>query len=209
MTKTIKRMAILAFTLTLILSSALSAFALDNGDNVSFTARRTGGGDYRFDVASEGLEGTCCQLNIDPSSSGTASVTRVSNSSAAAKIAYYVARQNNYYANTSIRPSWFDTYGIDPAFKVSFYAENLVQISMQGADFWSEKMDKYGYSQGYINKCVSDYNAIVASASAAPSSFEVWAGDPTDGSQNFLAWRDSPVGKLKLKKSSAIPGITG
>lgn len=181
----------------------------DISGNQSFsvdTSHNSTAGFVVFSVG--GYEGSCIQKGVSYELSGTANMKEKDNTDLLAKAAYYVDVKKGWFKNTTDRPSIMDQTGVASRFKAGLLAEDILQCANQGVETWSERAASQTYPQGYIDYVVDIVENTLPSVTV-PSSFIIWKGNPSDGSQDFAVWGDRPTGKLKLKKASANTGITG
>ena len=128
-----------------------------------------------------GLVGTCCQGGCK-SKAGKATVKKISNTSLTAKIMYYYGYQKGYLGKKNLN-----------GFKL---------------------MRALSYSQGNnhvvpltISEVKSFINAIPSNLTV-PNRFECYICDPTNGSQNFAAYKMGKPVKVSLKKTSTVAAST-
>lgn len=155
-----------------------------------------------------GLEGSCIQKGVHYENSGTADMSKKSNTSLLAKAAYYVDIQKGWYKNYTDRPSIMDRAGVGSRFRAGLLAEDVIQCANQGVDTWSARAASQTYPQMYIDYVVRIVENTLPSVNV-PNSFVIYKGSPTDNSQDFAVWENRSIGYVKVVKRSGNTNITG
>lgn len=120
-------------------------------------------------------------------------------SSKYSKVIYYWAYQKGWWDNSDT------VYGKTKHAIVDM----MLQYATTGEDARDPWTRYYGHSEQLQNYAIACYNEAQAANITVPSRLEVYYCSPNDGTQQFVMWRMTPTGKVKLKKVSANPGVTG
>jgi len=184
--------------LTMVFYTAVLIFAMDTGDTVKYSGKLADHCSHQFWSADKEYRGTCCQIGNPADDSGTARVTKLSNKTETAKIAWYVYSKD-----------WLDDHTNEPSgitglgYHYAGLATNFIQISQQGKSTWKRTaMSDEGYGEWVCDKVMEKYENALASIDDVPDGFEVFLCEPAGGSQRFILWKYEPNGYLALKKTS-------
>lgn len=189
-----------AVTVTMIPASfALNTSEVSAATTVSYTVKKSkvkavdGKAAFAstvFTVSSLGAKGLCSQTDAY-AQSGKAGITKLSNSSTLAKIAYYwgyVNGEKKYGSSV-----FFGSYKTGSKQAVTTARVKLARMF---------SYEKRGGTTSPFSK-TSVKNAIAEAKKVdVPSNFEAWFGNPTNGSQEFIAWKMNPQGYLTGLKTS-------
>lgn len=139
-----------------------------------------GGSSYAF-TTSNGLTGACCQKGVMPGKNGkTLSMTRLSNTSKIARVAYIGQRDH-----------WESSKGK--------YCVARALWMANGGSLYD--------CAANCQSTVKSINAKANKISKAPDWFAVYKCSPSGGGQDFVAW-DKMYGKIRVKKTSSSPANT-
>ena len=129
-----------------------------------------------FAISSLGIRGTCCKA-CTTAKKGKATVTRLSNTDLRVKLMYYYGYQKGYLGQT-----------------------NMNGFLLGRAMSWvGGRKPTWPVTVNQIKKYI---NAMPASVTV-PDRFECYYCDPTNGSQEFIAYKMNPPGYITLNKTSA------
>lgn len=131
-----------------------------------------------FTVSGLGLTGTCADAG-NTAKSGKTTVKRLSNTDIRTKLIYYYGYQKGYLGKT-----------------------NKNGFLLQRALSWSSGNTKV-YPVTVAE--VKNYINAMPSTVTVPNRFECYFCDPTNGSQNFVAYKMNPPGYITLNKTSTDP----
>ena len=203
--KTAARLAAVLIAMMFVAAQPLLSFAasgIQEGDTISYShdgsTSTFGYGDY---------VGKCIETGIPYQDSGTAIAgSKFSNSTQAAKLAYYYSYVDPKISDTTKPPGlegiagdWCDAVGW------------AISYAYLGPEAWRATASNTWSPGGVetVESCI--VNTIIPPTQnvSVPSGFEMWTLETETGFQNFSLWRMAPTGKLKLKKASANTGITG
>ena len=159
--------------------------------------------------------GKCAQAGVDAPEGDVPARTRgqLSNDSIIAKLAYYYTYVEPWLEDstspTNIDPQWgnLEGFGRNYALTVAIQYANMGASAWRaaeeayGAGFSDTSLDCFEHTAQYMINKVQNVNV--------PSGFEIYKMKAQDPLQEFMLWRMSPTGKIKLKKASANQGITG
>ena len=123
----------------------------------------------KFKVASMDLVGTCCKPHVDPSASGKASYSKLSNSGKYAKVAYYAYKKG--WDKKSVES--------EESFLIKLMMHTAAGYNVRG---WSGNQNRY-------DKTIEHYNK--AQKQTVPTGFQAYKFTPADKSQPFVAWKMS------------------
>ncbi len=140
----------------------------------------------KFNVSSMGLVGTCCQPGVD-AKRGSARLIRLSNTSDYAKVAWYFG----------VRKGW-DKKSVKSK-EMKYLMVMMHTISKPSTlKYWSSSTQKK--VRGWISEA--------RSKARVPDTFVIYKADPTNSSQDFVAWKDTKPIRLTLKKTSTGAAIS-
>ena len=219
MTKTTGRITILVLTLTLIFTSAVSSFASTVGDRISYTSSHAGSGAGQVAVfkvtGDSSWTGCCAEQGVD-NGSGTATIDREPSAKVKALLYKYAIEMDWWsgqdatdveVARAALRGHGSNVQyaNITPRRLV----EAIAQIGSQGKSSWKSAITGAGgWPEWEADLVIDWYDSLSTSGISVPSSFEIFYCD-AGNNQDFMIWRFSPTGYLKLQKASANSGITG
>ena len=129
----------------------------------------------KFSVSGLGLTGSCCQVGTT-AKNGKCTVQRLSSTDIRVKLMYYYGYQKGYTGKP-------DRNGLLLGRALSWQSGNSTT---------------YPLSQSEVKKFI---NAMPSSVSV-PNRFECYLCDPTNGAQNFIAYRMTSPGYVVLNKTS-------
>ena len=149
------------------------------------------------------------------SSSGKASVTKLSKSSKIAKMVYKYGIEKEWFvdkdhANTGTAKSVLGL-SYDTVVTKQRLVECFCQISTQGKSTWKSVITSSsggGWNPSTAQAVLDFYDAEDIDKIVVPDSFEIWKAEPEEG-QSFIFWKYESTGKLKLEKVSSNTSITG
>ena len=144
-----------------------------------------GTGPTRFTVPALKLTGVCSQ-NGKPMKNGRATLTKLSNTSDYAKVAYYWGVKKGY-----------DKKGLNTQER-----KKLTRMMQYISD------PKGTSSLNYVKHGTCKQDIKTARAVKVPETFVIYKGSPTNKSQNFVAWRNTSPISLTLKKTSTDPSLS-
>ena len=189
-----------AVTVTMIPASfALNTSEASAATTVSYTAKKSkvkavdgkaACDSTVFTVSSLAAKGLCSQAEAY-AQSGKAGITKLSNSSTLAKIAYYwgyVNGEKKYGAS-----AFFGSYKTGSKQAVTTARVKLARMfsyEKRGGTTWP-------FSKTSVKNAIAEAKKV-----DVPSNFEAWFGNPTNGSQEFIAWKMNPQGYLTGLKTS-------
>ena len=159
--------------------------SLAAAEKVPYTVSKASTG-VKFKVASKGLVGTCAQAGTK-AKNGTATLTKLSNSSAYAKVAYY--------------------YGVKKGWDKESASSTQYKYLMLMMQYISDRSALRGWNS-YTQKLAKDYLSTAKSKAKVPDTFEIYKANPGNASQDFVAWKDTKPVKVKLLKKSTDAGIS-
>ena len=196
-----------------------------NGTSVSYTSwieyTQHSGGARRevrvFKAAVDGktFEGVCAQLGTKGNASGTATITKVSNSSRIAKIMYHYGVELGWWRGAQANESAQTVMGLSNNIATTkrVLLEYASQIYHQSKSDWmTNATGKAEMSTAFANavyKCIT--TGLSVDGVTVPDSFEMYYCDAGSG-QDFSLWNYTPpvtTGFVKVKKISADQVITG
>ena len=126
-----------------------------------------------------GMTGTCIQPANLNTREGKATLTKLSNTNQLARIAYYYG----------VVKKW------DTSKANAYWLKTMLQVTNEPNKartvITTAKINK---AKGYIDKIPSDLKV--------PDNFEIYRGDPTNGQQDFVVWKLTPPGQVRLIKTS-------
>ena len=129
-----------------------------------------------FAISSLGIRGTCCKA-CTTAKKGKATVRRLSNTDLRVKLMYYYGYQKGYLGQT-----------------------NMNGFLLGRAMSWAGgRKPTWPVTVAQIKKYI---NAMPASVKV-PNRFECYYCDPTNGSQEFIAYKMNPPAHITLRKTSA------
>ena len=172
--------------------------AINNGDSVSYSSWVQNESSYasvKFSVAG-GYIGSCIHPDIDRASSGTATMTKVTDSDWI-KAAYYFA----------IKLNWQEGLGLPfSSSENGAYLQNIMQY------FAGNLMDASEVSSNrkqLIRTMVTETYYSAWKNITVPTGFELYKGAPTGGRQPFVVWRFAPFSASKTYASDTPSGLNG
>ena len=129
-----------------------------------------------FTVSGLGLRGSCCQVGTD-AKTGKTTATKLSNTDIRTKLMYYYGYQKGYLGQT-----------------------NMNGFLLGRALSWES-----GNTRTYPATSTEVKNFIKAMPStvSVPNRFECYICNPTNGAQDFIAYKMNPPAYITLKKTSA------
>lgn len=139
-----------------------------------------------FTVPALGLKGLCCQATTKMTTSGKAKLTRLSNNSDYAKVVYY----------------WGIVKGYASKAQSSQEMKNLERM-LQYITSPSATKDLYFVKYGYAKKAITAARSV-----KVPATMEVYKANPTNKSQDFIAWKYAKPSSLTLVKTSSDPAFS-
>jgi len=147
-------------------------------------------------------------------SSGTATVTKLSNNSKMAKIIYYYGYvyEGGWWEGSHRYDNVKSFLGMqnDTVVVKKYLIESFAQMGNQGVSNWKRiSYDIPEVLNEYVDKAAALYEDFDASSVSVPSGFEIYKCSESGGAQDFVIWRNNPYGKVRLAKASANPSITG
>lgn len=146
----------------------------------AYTAKHTGtNGGTHFTVPALGLTGVCNQFGVKLKD-GKANLTRISNETDYAKIAYY----------------WGVVRGFD---RKGLGATERKHLTMMMQYVTNAKAIR-GFAYVRAGSCKRDVEK--ARQASVPETFEIYQGTPANKSQSFLAWKNTNPISLTLRKTS-------
>ena len=205
MTRTFKEKMLAVFLMVAVTVTMIPAsFALNTSEasaatTVSYTAKKSkvkavdgkaACDSTVFTVSSLAAKGLCSQAEAY-AQSGKAGITKLSNSSTLAKIAYYwgyVNGEKKYGAS-----AFFGSYKTGSKQAVTTARVKLARMfsyEKRGGTTWP-------FSKTSVKNAIAEAKKV-----DVPSNFEAWFGNPTNGSQEFIAWKMNPQGYLTGLKTS-------
>ena len=195
--KRVVRPIVFALTIILTLSTGLftTAFAISDGENISYTSHSIDGGATIFDV--DGHMGFCIEPETEAASSGRGTADQLSGSAGLAKVCYYIS-QKGWDQNLEDR---------DPntGSRWATVCTAMTQISgpnrAAALSYWRDE-----HGQEWLDKILAYVDA--AQNVSVPRSFKVFTVD-AGSYQDFGVFYLEPTGYLKIKKVSSNTGITG
>ena len=149
--------------------------------------------------------GCCCQAGTQPDASGTASMSKVSNTTLVAKIAYYYGYKKD----------WVHDYSVISGFQQHTNAARfmyMVQMSQQGTAAWKKWATDSSFGQRVKDDAVARFADAQKLSVTVPDNFECYICSPTNGHQKFILFRYNTVvapGTVTLQKISGNTDITG
>ena len=149
--------------------------------------------------------GCCCQAGAQPDASGTATMSKVANTTLVAKIAYYYGYKNN----------WIHNYAVISGFQQHTNAARfmyMVQMSQQGTAAWKKWATDSSFGQRVKDDAVARFADAQKLSVTVPDNFECYICSPTNGHQKFILFRYNTVvapGTVTLQKVSGNADITG
>ena len=153
---------------------------------VKYTAKEVNdNGGSLFKVPSKGLTGVCCQYNITLKS-GTATLTKLSNKSAYAKVGYYWGVVKKYDDK-----------------KLGSSERKKLTMMMQ---YINKPSSVKSFSYIKSGNCKKDI--AKAKKVTVPVGFEIYKGNPTNKTQDFVVWKYTPPSSLTLKKTSTNAALS-
>lgn len=172
-----------------------SAFAIEDGENVSYRSHDIEGGATIFEV--DGHQGFCIEPNTPAASSGRGTADEVGSSSRLAKACYYIALKGWDQDLETRDPNTGSRWGTVCTAMLQISGPNrseaLSYWRSERGDEWTDKI------LAYLDESES------VTVKRGFKVFTVNAGDYQDFGVFYL----EPTGPIKLKKSSANPEITG
>lgn len=129
-----------------------------------------------FTVSGLGLKGSCCQVGTD-AKTGKTTATKLSNTDIRTKLMYYYGYQKGYLGKT-----------------------NMDGFLLGRALSW-ESGNKRTYPATSTE--VKNFIKAMPSSVTVPNRFECYICNPTNGAQDFIAYKMNPPAYISLKKTSA------
>ena len=129
-----------------------------------------------FSISSMGIKGACCSAGTT-ARKGKATVKKLSNTDTRTKLMYYYGYQKGYLGKTNRN-------GLLLGRALSWASGNTMTWPFTAAEV-----------KKYIN--------AMPSSVTVPNRFECYFCNPTNGSQNFIAYKMNPPGYVTLKKTSS------
>ena len=232
-------MCISAILLTLILTAPSFASNGDKSDDakkVSYSGSKVGsaaGETTVFTVKSDGTNytGTCAQQGVQMGSSGTAKITKISNSKKIAKVIYHYAIElddKNWWTSSNKTDKVGTILGMSSADATNVTKQRMIeafcQIYNMGSADWYKTITNAntgGWTTDTADR-VRDYYADISDKNwyknlTVPDGFEIWMAD-AGSSQSFMIWaytKPAPpepsvsTGFVTMKKTSGNTDITG
>ena len=196
----------LAVAVTLIPLCVSAASDPAEGSNAAYNSTEIDGSNehvqFRLNAYPQ-YKGICCQYSIPPTSSGTATVSYQGSNTAYAKAIYYFGLQLGW-ANS------IGTASGNNAFKLTCILQDL-SGSLDYVINHPSQYTEQAYEQAVEHKQISTNcrNSYPAWDDNPARGITVIFGNAGTNSQNFIAWKNNPVGYVKLSKRSADTSITG
>ena len=217
--------------------NAKAAGAKAAGDKkVSYTGSKVGsaaGETTVFKVTSDGTKytGTCAKQGVTMGTSGTATITKISNSTKIAKVIYHFAidlGDSNWWTSDHKTDKVGTILGMASNDATNVTKRRMVeafcQIYNMGASDWYKTITNAstgGWTKDTADK-VRDYYADINNKTwyknlTVPDGFEIWLAD-AGNAQPFIIWAytpptppapSTPTGFVTMKKVSGNTSITG
>ena len=164
----------------------------------------------KFNSTVDGIsyEGTCAQAGIDALSSGTATATKISNTSREAKMIYHLAYEEGWWNTSDGVNASPDIPGVysEWYFPRAYVVEAVAQACSMGRDAFVEGYINNGFEEEYF---IAIYNWIVSyniSNITVPDGFELYHCD-AGSTQDFVLWKYTPSGHITLQKKASETGL--
>ena len=175
--------------------------------SIGFRSSATAGCRQFWSSGGEGYVGTCCQPGVTPDDSGTATMSKFSNTSLTAKLAYQYGYKNN----------WIRSYAVLDGFQNLTNAARfmyMIQMSQVGENQWNSWAVNNNFSQRVRTNSINMYHSASAAVAnlTVPDGFECYLCYPSSGHQRFILYKYTEPPKsgfVKAKKVSANTDITG
>ncbi len=192
----IKKLSIIVVAMLLLITSVIlvpNIKAIDDGETTSFRSVCNGTGSQSYKsgrkfTASGGYIGTCRQAGVEASNSGSAKFDRVSNSSNIAKAAYWFGIKKNFEDELGDSDEWNKGFLLECIMQEVATGTNLIEVGgfTWVPSSWNSDNDPHGAIENYLDDHDGWKTVVV------PSGFEIFKGNPTDGSQDFFVWKYTP-----------------
>ncbi len=201
--------------------------ASDDAKTVTYSGSKVGsaaGETTIFSVTSGGTSytGTCAKQGVNMSSSGTATITKISNGKKIAKIVYHYAIElgdDNWWTGEHKTDKVGKLLGMsndgDTNVTKRRMIEAFCQIYNMGTSDWYSTITNAntgGWNTGTADK-VRDFYTDISEKNwykdlTVPDGFEIWFAD-AGNAQPFMIWSYNPKGYATVKKVSADTSVTG
>lgn len=183
------------------------------GSSVSYKAKRVGEGSGQttvFTVKDGGTTytGACAEEGVSMSSSGTATTSKIANSTKIAKVVYYYGEVKGWWSGSDATDSAKNVLGLDYSTDITKrrLIECFCQIYNQGSSKWYNTVTgSSGWSKTTADAVRDYYADIDTSSITVPDGFEMYFCDAGSDSQSFIMWFFNPVvnGYVCLQKNAA------
>ena len=137
-----------------------------------------------------GYWGICCDAGT-PASPGTATRSKLGRTSKFARVAYYWGIEKGWYKDSSGDYPYRHTY-----------LKWMMQYLGVGASQWQAAG---GYKDSTKRWVEEHIQTALDKCPKTPLEFECYKFDPTGKHQEFIAWKFRETGKMRVKKTSAVP----
>ena len=198
----------------------------DEGKKVSYTGTKAGaaaGETSIFKVTTGGTTytGTCAEQGVAMKSSGTATITKISNSKKIAKVVYHFAYElgdDNWWTSEKKDDKVGKILGMNNDSDANVTKRRMVEAFCQlynmGTTDWYKTITSQnsgGWSTDTADR-VRDYYTGINDRdwyknSTVPEGFEIWYAD-AGNDQPFMIWAYTPTGYAAMKKVSGNTSIT-
>ncbi len=195
-------------------------------EKVSYTAKRWGsnaGETTVFKVKYDGktYTGACAEQGVQMSTSGSAAISKISNTKKIAKVVYHYAIElgdDNWWTSSHRLDKVGKILGMDHSYDTDVTKRRMVecfcQIYNMGSSSWYNTVTSSsggGWSTNTADKVRDYYRKIDTSDITVPDGFEIWFGKSANSKQPFIMWTytsDASEGFVTMNKVSGNPAIT-
>jgi hypothetical protein len=195
-------------------------------EKVSYTAKRWGsnaGETTVFKVNYDGktYTGACAEQGVQMSTSGSAAISKISNTKKIAKVVYHYAIElgdKNWWTSSHRLDKVGKILGMEHSYDTDVTKRRMVecfcQIYNMGSSSWYNTVTSSsggGWSTNTADKVRAYYRDLDTSGITVPDGFEIWFGKSANSKQPFIMWTytsDASVGFVTMNKVSGNPAIT-
>lgn len=168
-----------------------------SGDTVSYTSKEEHTGTAELEIPAfkitmdgKNYEGTCAQIGVKALRKGTATVTKISNSSRHAKMIYKYAILMDWWRGPAGEVSAKKELGLTGTVKTTnrILLKCMNQICKQGSGWKKSAVNEGGMAESFVNVIYKHVSGLDVSDVNVPDTFEMYYCDAGEG-QNFTVWR--------------------